>query len=146
MGNFYSSIWVAFSLLLQIFKAAHDLSFGRNGVVTKFDVPMIGRKISQSLKAGTNDDFLAKARRTVVGAMKSRLSSYEDNGDSTSTVADILAAELNVLLGSNGLNILKGNADVTYYEYNEDEGLIGHDVYDDTLSITSLMWTVPLGT
>ena len=79
--------------------------------------------------------------------MKSRLSSYEDNGDSTDTVADIIAAEMNILLGSDeGLGILAGNADVTYYETNEDGGLTSHNVYNDELSITSLMWTVPLGT
>lgn len=77
--------------------------------------------------------------------MKSRLSSYEDNGDSTDTVADIIAAEINQLLGGQGLDILAGTADVTYYETNEDGGLTSHNVYNDELSITSLMWTVPLG-
>ena len=129
-----------------IFKSAHDLSMGRNGIVTKFSAPFIGRKIPQSLKAGTNNDFLANARRTVVGALNSRLNSYEEDGSSTSTVADILANEINILLGSEGLDILIGTADVTYYEHNA-SGLVGYNEYDSTNeNITSLMWTIPFGT
>jgi len=48
----------------SIFLAANDLTLGTNGIVTKFQLPFVGTAVSRSLKAGTSDHFLEKARRT----------------------------------------------------------------------------------
>lgn len=47
------------------------------------------------------------------------LNSYEDDGENTDTVADIIANVLTDLLGSDGADILKEDISVTYYKHEE---------------------------
>lgn len=44
----------------NIFKTANDLVMGRNGIVTKFDLPFVGAAVSRELKAGSSDNFIEK--------------------------------------------------------------------------------------
>lgn len=46
-----------------IFKTTNDMVMGRNGIVTRFDLPFIGSALSRQLKAGTADNFIEKVRR-----------------------------------------------------------------------------------
>ena len=126
----------------SLFKSVNDLTLGRQGIVTTFPMPFIGTAISRSLKAGSSDNFLEKARRTVKGTLDQVLNTYEvDDGDST--VADLIANILTDLLGSE-LNILTGNVTVKYYEHDGDS-LVPYDSYSDDLEIKSLMWEIPFG-
>ncbi len=47
-----------------LFKAANDLTLGKNGIVTKFQLPFVGTAVSQSLQAGSSDNFIEKGRRS----------------------------------------------------------------------------------
>ena len=126
----------------SLFKSVNDLTLGRQGIVTTFPMPFIGTAISRSLKAGSSDNFIEKARRTVKGTLDQVLNTYEvDDGDST--VADLIANILTDLLGSE-LNILTGNVTVKYYEHDGDS-LVPYDSYSDDLEIKSLMWEIPFG-
>ena len=125
----------------ELFKTANDLTLGRNGIVTTFDTPFIGTAVSRSLKAGSSDNFLEKARRTVKSTLDEMLNTYLDDGDST--VADLIANILTDLLG-NKLGILLSDVDVEYFEHNGTQ-LIPYSIYDDNLDIKSLMFTIPFG-
>ena len=127
----------------SLFKSVNDLTLGRQGIVTTFPVPSVGTAISRSLKAGSSDNFLEKARRTVKGTLDQILNTYEvDDGDST--VADLIANVLTDLLGDD-LGILSGDVTVTYYEYNGTHSLIPHGSYNDDVEFKSLMWEIPFG-
>ena len=121
----------------RLFKSVNDLTLGRQGIVTTFPMPFIGTAISRSLKAGSGDNFLEKARRSVKGTLDEILNTYEvDDGEST--VADLVANVLTDLLG-NDLGILTGDVTVQYYEHNGTESLISHGNYSESLEIKSLM-------
>lgn len=75
-----------------IFKTAIDQSLGRNGAVTKFNLPIIGGAVSRSLKAGTSKHFLEKSRQIIVGTMEGILTSYDEKG-SRGTVADLITVD-----------------------------------------------------
>ena len=109
-------------------------------------MPYIGTAIGRSLRAGSSDNFLERARRTVKGTLDQILNTYEvDDGEST--VADLVANVLTDLLG-NKAGILAGNVTVKYFEHNETEShngtepLIEYESYDEHLEIDSLMWEV----
>lgn len=106
-------------------------------------MPYIGTTIARSLRAGSSDNFLERARRTIKGTLDQILNTYQvDDGEST--VADLIANVLTDLLG-NKAGILTGNVTVTYFEHNiTDNGteLIPYDSYDETMEIESLMWEV----
>ena len=129
-----------------LFKTVNDLTLGRQGIVTTFPMPFIGTAVSRSLKAGSSDNFLEKARRTVKGTLDGILTTYEvDGGDST--VADLIANVLTDLLG-NRLGILAGDVTVRYYEHNTtigQESLETYDNYNSELDVKSLMWEIPFG-
>jgi hypothetical protein len=125
-----------------IFKDANDLTLGENGIVTKFDVPFIGSAVSRSLKAGTPDHFLEKARRTVVGTLEDIMTTYSKE-DSQTTVADIIANVLTDILGDE-LEILSRPVSVSYYEHTNGT-LVHYDSYDDELNVKSIMWEIPFG-
>lgn len=99
------------------------------------------------------DNFIANARRKVVGTLEAQLNAYEEDGESTETVADIIANILNDLLGDNGLDILQKNKEitVTYYENVEVAGVdkfqTANVTYDKERKseIKSLMFTIPFG-
>ena len=98
------------------------------------------------------DNFIANARRKVVGTLEAQLNAYEESGDSTETVADIIANILNDLLGDNGLDILQENKEitVTYYknvEVGVDKFQTANVTYDKKIKseIKSLMFTIPFG-
>lgn len=117
---------------------------GKRGIVTKFNLPIIGAEVSRGLKAGSSDNFLEKARRAVIGTMDDMISNYEEGADenSTTTIADIIGSELDSLLG--GIGILESPIDVTYYEHIDDVA-VSHSSYDSSLDIKSLQWTIPFG-
>jgi hypothetical protein len=123
-----------------------SLTLGKQGIVTRFGLPFVGSAVSRSLKAGSSDNFLEKARRAVVGTMEDMIGNYEENkdDDGSTTVADIIGSELTGLLGPNGAGILKSSIEVTYYEH-IDGSLVNHSSYDPNLEIKSLMWTIPFG-
>ena len=140
-----------------VFETAEKYSLGRQGIVTKFSGPIIGPAIPKALKAGTNDHFLAQARRKVVGGMETAISQYVDDGGD-STVADLLAGILDEALGDGGIGILQKGKHITttYYEHangpciNDFELKIfncttGKNTYDDSKDVKSLMWTIPFG-
>lgn len=133
-----------------------DLTIGTKGVVTKFPTPIVGKSLQNNIGAGVPDNFIAKARRNVVGTLEDKLNSYDNDSASTGTVADIIANVLNDLLGDEGINILQQEGiTVTYFEHVEildvDGNTTGnfrtenHAEYDETLPIKSLMWTFPFG-
>jgi hypothetical protein len=127
----------------NLFKLVNDLTLGRRGIITNFPVPFIGTAISKSLKAGSSDNFLEKARRTVKGALDQILATYEvDDGESTA--ADLIANVLTDLLG-NRLGILLGDVSVTYFEHNGEVSLVPHNSYSKSLDVKSLMWEIPFG-
>ena len=106
-------------------------------------MPYIGTTIARSLRAGSSDNFLERARRTIKSTLDQILNTY-DVDDGESTVADLIANVLTDLLG-NKAGILTGNVTVTYFEHNiTDNGteLIPYDSYDETMEIESLMWEV----
>ena len=110
--------------------------------VTTFPVPVIGTTIGRSLRAGSADNFLERARRTIKGTLDQVLNTYEvDDGEST--VVDFIANVLTDLLGEAG--ILTGNVTVKYFEHVDTESLISHDSYNEDLEIDSLMIEIPLG-
>lgn len=128
----------------SLFRSVNDLTLGRQGMVTKFPLPFIGTSVSRSLKAGSSDNFLEKARRTVKGTLDQILNTYKvDDGDST--VADLIANVLTDLLGANNLGILRNAVSVKYYEHNGQESLIEHASYSKDLKVKSLMWEIPFG-
>ena len=129
-----------------LFKTVNDLTLGRQGIVTTFPMPFIGTAVSRSLKAGSSDNFLEKARRTVKGTLDGILSTYEVD-DGNSTVADLIANTLTDLLG-NDLGILNGTVAVKYFEHNTtvgQESLKTYDNYNSDLEIKSLVWEIPFG-
>ena len=98
------------------------------------------------------DNFIANARRKVVGTLEAELNAYEEDGVSTETVADIIANILNDLLGDNGLDILQENKEitVTYYkniEVGVDKFQTANVPYSKEIKseIKSLMFTIPFG-
>ena len=119
----------------NLFKLINDLTLGRRGIVTNFPVPFIGTAISRALKAGSSDNFLEKARRTVKGTLDQVLNTYEVD-DGNSTAADLLANVLTDLLG-NRLDILKSDVTVTYYEHDGTQSLIPHDKYNRGKKVVS---------
>jgi hypothetical protein len=128
----------------SLFKSVNDLTLGRQGIVTTFPLPFIGTSVSRSLKAGSSDNFLEKARRTVKGTLDQILNTYEvDDGDST--VADLIANVLTDLLGDSNLGILSDVVSVKYYEHNGQESLVQHGTYSADLEVKSLMWEIPFG-
>ena len=94
--------------------SVENLVFGRRGVVKNFAVPIIGRNLQDSIP-----NAIAPARRNVIGTLDDKLNSYEDDGENTATVADIIANVLTDLLGSDGADILKEDISVTYYKHEE---------------------------
>jgi hypothetical protein len=127
----------------SLFKSVNDLTLGRQGIVTTFPLPFIGTSVSRALKAGSSDNFIEKARRTVKGTLDQILKTYQvDDGDST--VADLIANVLTDLLGNN-LGILSDDVSVKYYEHNGQESLIEYASYSKNLKIKSLMWEIPFG-
>lgn len=96
--------------------SVENLVFGRRGVIKNFAVPIIGRNLQDSIP-----NMIAPARRNVIGTLDDKLNSYEDDGQNTATVADIIANVLTELLGSDGADILKEDKDifVTYYKHEE---------------------------
>lgn len=128
----------------SLFKSVNDLTLGRQGIVTTFPLPFIGTSVSRSLKAGSSDNFLEKARRTVKGTLDQILNTYEvDDGDST--VADLIANVLTDLLGDSNLGILSDVVSVKYYEHIGQESLVQHGTYSADLEVKSLMWEIPFG-
>ena len=128
----------------SLFKSVNDLTLGRQGIVTTFPLPFIGTSVSRSLKAGSSDNFLEKARRTVKGTLDQILNTYEvDDGDST--VADLIANVLTDLLGDNNIGILSDVVSVKYYEHIGQESLVQHGTYSADLEVKSLMWEIPFG-
>lgn len=129
----------------RLFRPVSEMTLGRKGAVTEFPVPFIGSAIGKSLGAGSSDNFMEKARRTVKGALEQVLDAYDVN-DKESTVADLIAKALTDLLG-NTLGILTDDVTVKYYEhrYDETETLIAHNNYTDELGIKSLMFEIPFG-
>ena len=151
-----------------LFKTASDLTLGKDGIVTKFQLPFVGTAVSRSLKAGTSDHFLEKARRSgmcfhgvkltptpqpsldsnnwylhsVVGTLEDILFNYGDDGGNT-TAADLIANVLTDKLG-NELGILSSPVSVTYYEHTGGS-LVRHDSYNEDIEVKSLMWEIPLG-
>ena len=125
-----------------LFKSVNDLTLGRQGIVTTFPMPFIGTAVSRSLKAGSSDNFIEKARRTVKGTLDEVLNTYEVD-DGNSTVADLIANVLTDLLG-NELGILSSDVTVKYYEH-DDDSLEPYDNYAKDLKIKSLMWEIPFG-
>lgn len=131
----------------NLFKQVNDLTLGRQGIVTTFAMPFIGTAVSRALNAGSSDNFLEKARRTVKGTLDEILNTYEvDDGEST--VADLIANVLTDLLG-NELGVLTGEVNITYYEHNATKHnathLLPHAKYNEALDIKSLIWEIPLG-
>ena len=95
------------------------------------------------MRAGSADNFLERARRTIKGTLDQILNTYEvDDGEST--VVDLIANVLTDLLG-NEAGILTGNVTVKYFEHNGTESLISHDSYNENLEIESLMIEIPFG-
>ena len=87
---------------------------------------------------------IAKTRNAVVGAMRAVISSYEKE---ELTVADLIALELGRVLS--GVNVLADGkqVSVTYYEVDACGLLVNaSEEYDEDKNVTSLMWTIPLGT
>ena len=120
----------------DLLKQVEGLAFGRRGNITNFYVPIIKRKFQDSIP-----NFLAPFRRQIVGVLDDKLSSYQGNGQATDTVADIIANELNLLLG----NILKDDITVTYFEHDENSIIANSTNYanvTDQNKIKSLMWYV----
>lgn len=91
---------------------------------------------------GTRDNFLAKARRIVVGEMESVLKSY--TGEEDETVADLIGNVIDDILGDSGFGILSGNVNVTYYEH-VDNTTKASSSFDENADYKSLMWTIPFG-
>lgn len=111
--------------------------------------------VSDGVGGGRNSNPIAKAKRSVVGAIETVLNNYDDDTDQSgdNTVAKLLADILSDLLGDGstelnipGLGILKGDINVTYYEH-VDGATVGSDMYDrQNQDVKSLMWTIPFGT
>ena len=74
----------------DIFQTVEDLTIGVRGKVTQFKVDFIGRALQNTLGAGTGNNFIAQARRAVIGTLDDKLNSYA--GD------DVVAGVLNDLL------------------------------------------------
>ena len=78
------------------------------------------------------------------GTFDEILSTYDvDDGDST--VADLVANLLTDLLGNDGLGVLSSSVSVTYFEHVNEETLVPHDTYSDSLEVKSIMWEIPFG-
>ena len=119
----------------DLLKQVEGLAFGRRGIITNFVVPIIKRTLQDNIP-----NFLAPFRRKIVGVLDDKLSSYQGNGQATDTVADIIANELNLLLG----NILKDDITVTYFEHDENSIIANSTSYASVTEnkIKSLMWYV----
>lgn len=75
--------------------------------------------------------------------MRGVIDSYnDDSGDLT--VADLIAMGLNDIL--NEINVLVDDVTTTYYEVDAEGIVSNYSDYDREKNITSLMWTIPLGT
>lgn len=72
-------------------------SFGDNGVVSKYSVPIIKESLSKALDAGTSSNPIAKTRNAIVGALREVIDGYDEN-DSDLTVADLLSIGFNKVL------------------------------------------------
>ena len=135
------------------FREAEEKAMGKRGIVTRSNLPFVGDAVAKKLEAGKSENFLAKARRLIVGEMRTILDSYEEEEGGVDTVADILAIELGNLLGPEGANILKPDlVNLTYYRHTDtDTGKTRQEVPDseDIQSIKSeigsLMWTINFG-
>lgn len=141
--NTYSSIVDAVD---GLFSQVEKYSFGSEGVVAKFSVPVIKESLAKGLNAGMSSNPIAKTRNAVVGAMRAVISSYDGDKEKL-TVADLIALELGKALG--GVNVLADGKKVTttYYEVDGCGSLINTtEEYDKDKNVTSLMWTIPLGT
>ena len=140
-----------------LLQSVEDLTIGTKGVITKFPTPIVGRKLQSSIGAGVSDNFLAQARRNVIGTLEDKLNSYVVHKDDSQTVADVVASALNEALGDKGISILqKGGITVTYFKHVEildgqDEPTgnfeaVPYTSYDSSSPETkSLMWTFPFG-
>ena len=127
-----------------LFSQLEKYSFGSEGVVAKFSVPVIKESLAKGLNAGMSSNPIAKTRNAVVGAMRAVISSYEKE---ELTVADLIALELGRVLS--GVNLLADGkqVSVTYYEVDACGLLVNaSEEYDEDKNVTSLMWTIPLGT
>lgn len=120
-----------------VLKVAEDLSLGRNGVVTRFQSPFIGDSIPKALKAGTQDHFLAKARRAVIGSLASVLTS----SDNSTNIPTILTTHLENFLGPLGILAPNESVEVAFYTHMEDGNRTEHTgEFDPDAGYKSIMW------
>ena len=130
----------------KVFDNIESFSLGSQGVLSQLELPFVKGEIARQLNAGRAENPIRKAKRNVVGAMESRLKSYEDDGRSSNTVADIIANELTSVLRD--IDILDCDVTVTYFEHDgkaKDGGTRKPVNFTDDVVISSLMWTIPLG-
>ncbi|EJK50116.1 hypothetical protein THAOC_30946, partial [Thalassiosira oceanica] len=126
----------------SVLKVAEDLSLGRNGVVTRFQSPFIGNSIPKALKAGTQDHFLAKARRAVIGSLASVLTS----SDNSTNIPAILTTQLENSLGPLGILAPNESVGVAFYTHTKDGNRTKHTgEFDPDAGYKSIMWTIPFG-
>jgi hypothetical protein len=126
-----------------LFSQVEKFSFGKNGVVSKFSAPVVATSLANGLNAGKSSNPISKTRNAVVGAMRGVIDSYNDeSGDLT--VADLIAMGLNDVL--NEINVLVDDVTTTYFEVDAEGIVSNYSDYDREKNITSLMWTIPLGT
>ena len=141
----------------NVFDQAEKFSVGSQGVVSTLDLPFVKGQVAKRLNASTPENPIRKAKRNVVGAMEARLKAYDENDSDSNTVADIIAAELDIVLSKIGiLDETSSGVDVTYYVhpkgggrveciYGEQVEIEGANVACDPDNIKSLMWTIPFG-
>ena len=105
--------------------------------MARFSLPFVGNVVSRELGLRTSNNLIRRTRNDVIGVLEDKLRSYSKEG-SVGTIADVIAAALNELLG----DILEaGGIFVTYYEHGETSAIQTN--YSETKDIKSLMWTFP---
>jgi hypothetical protein len=130
----------------SVFGQAEAATLGPNGILRNFEAPFVGQKIGKSVGANTKDNVLEKARSAIIPKLKAKLEGFEGPTD---TVADILARVIEDVLRERPeddfLGLIKEGDSVTttcFVYNNATTSQENHTCSDDSITPTSIMWTI----
>ena len=128
----------AINVLREFLETLEDATLGKNGIISKYPIPLIGDAIGQVLRAGKADNFIGILKSNLIPRIEEYLNSKAD----VDNFAALFAEEMTKLLRDVKLIPETEEKGVLFYCFQNN----GQDKIDcdDTEKVESVEWLLPI--
>jgi len=125
-------------ILDQIFSIVEESIFGKEGIITTFLSPFIGKKVGNSLGAGSENNVIRSIRNAIIPTLREGLTSVADEED-RANIARVLASIMQQALSE--YKLLQHGKEVDVLCYDTERNVTSCS--DGTPA--SFIWIIPMG-